>query len=155
MVTNACMSMPSTIAPDVPETTAYATTEQEVDVSTSEAPSGQTKSDNDNKHKVNTDPGFQIESDFLLLIPERAGEEGPQSGNPGNRARALVAAEDYDLPEKDTAADDDDLEVAEAIVFKPLFRYRKRNDMRRRVYSNGGPERKVPFKYCPPCRYHF
>jgi hypothetical protein len=27
--------------------------------------------------------------------------------------------------------------------------------MRRRVYSNGGPERKVPFKYCPPCRYHF
>jgi hypothetical protein len=174
MITTSSLSVPTTIVPDATETTAYTTTERALDSSTAEAPSGQEASDHAAKQTANSVPGVQIETDILLLIPESVAEEGPvtavevpQSGKPWTRARSLEVAEDYDIQDKDAAIDDVDLDVAETLVFKPLFRHRKNSGVRRRVYrndgpyandgpfANDGPYRRAPFRYCPPCRYYF
>jgi hypothetical protein len=167
MITTPSLSLPSTVVPDAAETTTYTTTEQPLDSSTSEPPGGQEASDNAAKQTANSIPGVQIEADILLLIPESVAEEGPispvgisESDKSWNRARSLDVAEDYDVKEKDVV-DDVDLDVAETIVFRPLFRRRKYNGVRRRVYRNDGPyaneerHRRIPFTYCPPCRYYF
>jgi hypothetical protein len=156
------LSIPSTLAPDVTETSIYATREQTADIGTSETPAGQEASDN-HKHSADTVPGVQIETDVLLLIPETVPEEAPASPSellpskrPENRARSL---ENIDYYDEDVASDNDDLEAAESVVFRPLFRYRKHNNRRRvdkhDITSRHDPYRRVPFRYCPPCRYYF
>lgn len=168
MITTSSLSLPTTTVPDAAETTAYTSTEQALDSSTAEAPSGQDVSDNAVKQTLNSVPGVKIEADLLLLIPESVAEEGsvapvevPRSGRPWSRVRSLEVAEDYDTQEKDVI-EDVDMDVAETIVFKPLLRSRKNNNsVRRRVYRNDGPYandgsyKRAPFTYCPPCRYHF
>ena len=164
------MSLPSTFITDAPETTTYVPTEVAVDSNTSAVPSGQETSDHSPNNAAETVPGIQIETDILLLIPETVAEEGPLTPletASGNRARVLDDAEEYDTQEKLALSYTDDLETAEALVFRPLFRYRKRNDLRRRVDRNDGTrrkdgahrhengERRPPFRNCPPCRFYF
>jgi hypothetical protein len=159
------LSIPSTLAPDTTETSLYVTIEQTADIGTSEAPGGQEPPDNP-KPSSDTVPGVQIETDILLLIPETVLEGAPASPDeflpsrrPENRARSLDDTEYYD---EEDVPDNGDQEAAETVVFKPLFRYRKHNN-RRRVDKHDvlspsrriDPYRRVPFKYCPPCRYYF
>jgi hypothetical protein len=174
MATTSSLSLTTTFAPDAAETTAYTTTDQALDSSTSEAPSGQEASDSAARHDTDTVPGVRIETDILLLIPESVMEGGPaapadvpQSGKPLYRGRSIQEPDDYDIQVEDPVYDDDDdMEVAETLVFKPFFRHRKNSGSRRRVYRNEGPKmndgpkrndgpyRKV-FRYCPPCRYYY
>jgi hypothetical protein len=164
------MSLPSTLVTDAPETITYAPTEVAVDSTTSEAQGGQQTSDNSVKNTAEAVPGIHIETDILLLIPETVAEEGPLiplETRPRNGARTLDDAEDYDTQEKHAASYTDDLEAAETIVFRPLFPYRTHSNMRRRLnrndgrrrkdgqYRNEDDERRLPFKYCPPCRFYF
>jgi hypothetical protein len=153
--------IPSTLAPDATETSLYASTEQTADLGTSEAAGGLEPPDNP-KQSADTVPGVQIETDVLLLIPETVPEEEPpslnkisSSGRPESRARSFKEEDYYD----EVISDNDDLEPAEALVFRPLFRHRKQNSRRRvdknRPSRNKDPYRRVPFKYCPPCRYYF
>lgn len=136
---------------------------------TSEALSGQETPDSSAKNAAEAVPGIQIERDILLLIPETVAEEGPLTPletESGNRARALDDAEEYDTQEKHGLSYADDLEVAETLVFRPLFRHRKRNEDKRRVGSNEGQrrkdgahrhendERRQPLRFCPPCRFY-
>lgn len=155
------MSIPSSLAPDATETSLYATTEQTADIGTTEAAGGLQPPDN-SKHSADAVPGVQIETDVLLLMPETLPEEEPPSPNkispsrrPENQARAFTEEDYYD----DVVSDSDDLEAAEALVFRPLFRYRKQNNRRRvdknRPSRNKDPYRRVPFRYCPPCRYFY
>jgi hypothetical protein len=100
----------------------------------------------------------------LLLIPDTVAEEAPEIPNelppsrrPENSARSLDNT-DYYGDEYDVS--DDDLDAAEALVFRPLFRYRKHGSRRRvdkhdRPSRNKDPYRRIPFRYCPPCRYYF
>jgi hypothetical protein len=158
------LSIPLTLAPDATETSLYPSIEQTADIGTSEAPGGQEPSDNP-KPSSDTAPGVQIETDVLLLIPQTVAEEAPASPKeflpsrrPENRARSLDDTEYYD--EEDVVSDNGDLEAAETVVFRPVFRYRK-NSSRRRVDKhdvspkNNDPYRRLAFKYCPPCRYYF
>jgi len=164
------MSLPSTLNTDAPATTTCVPTEAAVDSSTTEASSGQETSDNSAKNAAEAVPGIQIETDILLLIPETVAEEGPLTPpetEAGNQARALDDAEVYDTQEKHALSYTDDLEPAEALVFRPLFRHRKPTTLRRRVDTNDGQrrkdeahkhgngERRQPFRFCPPCRYYF
>jgi len=164
------MSLPSSLVTDAPATTTCVPTEAAVDSSTSEAPSGQETSDSSVKNAAEAVPGIQIETDILLLIPETVAEEGPLTPletDSGNQARALDDAEEYETQEKHALSHTDDLEAAEVLVFRPLFRHRKRNELRRRVDRNdeqrrkdgaqrhGNGERRQPFKFCPPCRFYF
>lgn len=170
IVTTSSVSLPSTLITDAPTTTTCVPTEAAVDSSTSEATSGQETSDNSAKNAAEAVPGIQIETDILLLIPETVAEEGPLTpleADSGNQARALDDAEEYDTQEKHALSYTDDLEAAEAIVFRPLFHHRKRNDLRRRVdrndgqrrkddaHKHGNGERRQPFRFCPPCRFYF
>lgn len=154
------MSIPSTLAPDATETSLYATAEPTADIGTTEAAGGLEPPDNP-KHSADAVPGVHIETDVLLLMPETLPEEEPPSPNiispsrrPENRALVFKEEDYYD----DIASDSDDLETAEALVFRPLFRYRKQNNRRRvdknRPARNQDPYRRVPFKYCLPCRYY-
>jgi len=164
------MSLPSTLITDAPTTTTSVPTEAAVDSSTTEVPSGQEKPENSAKNAAEAVPGIQIETDILLLIPETVAEEGPLTPpetESGNQARALDDAEEYDTQDKQALSYTDDLEAAEALVFRPLFRHRKRNALRRRVDRNNGQrrtdeahrhgngERRQPFRFCPPCRFYF
>jgi hypothetical protein len=163
------MSLPSTLVTDAPATITYAPTEAATDSNTSAAASGHDTSDNSANNTAEAVPGIHIETDILLLIPETVAEEGPVTPletRPGNGARALHDAEDDDTQEKNTSYTDD-LEAAETLVFRPLFRYRKHNNMRRRTNRNDGrrrkdgafrnevTERRRPWTYCPPCRIYF
>jgi len=163
------MSLPSTLITDAPATTTCVPTEAAVDSSTSEAPSGLETSENSAKNGAEAVPGIQIETDVLLLIPETVAEEGPLTPfetESGNQARALDDAEEYDTQEKHALSYTEDLEAAEALVFRPLFRHRKRSELRRRVDRNNGQrrkdeahrhgngERRQPLRFCPPCRFY-
>jgi hypothetical protein len=156
------LSLPSTVVPDATETSEYITTEQTAYVGSSETPEGQEPSDIP-KPSADAVPGVQIETDILFLAPEVSAEEEPPSphkvspGGPESRARALEKEYEY---YDEVASSDDDLESADTLVFRPLFRYRKQNNRRRvdkhdKPPRNNDPYRRVPFKYCPPCRYYF
>lgn len=165
------MSLPSTLTTEAPTTTTCVPTETAVDYSsTSAAPSGQETSGNSAKNAAEAVPGIQIETDILLLIPETVAEEGPLTPletESGKQARALDDAEEYDTQEKHALSYTEDMEAAEALVFRPLFRHRKRNDLRRRVDRNDGQrrkdeahrhgngERRQPLRFCPPCRFYY
>jgi hypothetical protein len=172
IATTSSRSLPSTLVTDAPETITHVPTEAAVDSTSSEASSGPKISDNSATNAAEAVPGIQIETDVLLMIPGSVPEEGPLTPietRLENRARALDEAEDYDSQEKHSVIYNDDMDAAEALVFRPLFHYGKSKNMRRRVDRNNGRHRKdgarrtedagspkrFPFKYCPPCRFYF
>jgi hypothetical protein len=165
------MSLPSTLNTDAPATTTCVPTEAAVDSTTTDASGEQETSNTSANNATEAVPGIQIETDILLLIPETVAEEGPLTPletEGGGQDRALDDSEEYGTQEKHALSYKDDLEAAGTLVFRPLFRHRKRNNPRRRVDINDGQRRKdeahkhgngerrrQPVRFCPPCRYYF